>query len=106
VANRFTTWLFSHRRNDALLDRWSFVHLVTGAAMAWVMPPHIALMILVLWEPLEILVLSPLAKRLWGLDFGFESLRNAMSDIVFDVAGVGLGLWFLRNVAEPPFTLF
>lgn len=95
----------SHR-NNTLVDSWSFVHLLTGVAAGWVMDPFIALMILVLWEPLEILVLSPMFDRLLGIEFGFESLRNSMSDIVFDAAGVALGYWVLLAFVPPPFTLF
>ena len=103
---RFVAWMNHSHRNNTLLDGWSFVHLVTGIAAGWVMDPFIALLILVLWEPLEILVLSPMADRLLGIEFGFESLRNSMSDIVFDAAGVALGYWALRALVEPPFVWF
>jgi hypothetical protein len=73
--------------------------------LGWVMRPFVALSIMVLWEPLEILVLSPLLGRL-GIRFGYESLRNSLSDILFDVIGVGLGAWLLTNLAVPPFHLF
>jgi hypothetical protein len=93
------------RRNDLLFDVWSLVHLVTGVLMAWVMPPFIALLIMVVWEPLEVLVLSPLlAKR--GIVFGYESLRNSLSDIFFDCVGVSIGWWLLTPYAKPPFHWF
>jgi len=81
------------------------VHLVTGMIMGWVMRPFIALSIMVLWEPLELLVLSPLLARA-DIVFGDESLQNSLSDIVFDVVGVALGIWLLANLASPPFHLF
>ena len=95
----------NEHRNDRLVDPWSFVHLVTGIALGWTMAPFIALMLLVLWEPLEILVLSPLADRYLKLQFGFETLRNSLSDIVFDAAGVALGYWGLRALVDPPFCI-
>lgn len=93
------------RRNIALFDRWSIVHIVTGIILGWIMRPFIALSIMVLWEPLEILVLSPLLARR-GIKFGYESLRNSLSDIFFDVVGVALGTWVLAHLALPPFYLF
>lgn len=93
------------RRNDALFDIWSVVHLVTGIAMGWLMPPFTALMLMVLWEPLEILVLSPLLAR-FGITFGFESIRNSLSDIVFDALGVFVGAFLLTRLVVPPFYLF
>ncbi|HUR25777.1 MAG TPA: hypothetical protein VM327_07180 [Candidatus Thermoplasmatota archaeon] len=98
-------FLARHRRNDALFDIWSLVHLATGIAMAWVMAPFVALLIMVLWEPLEILVLSPFLAR-FGILFGHESLRNSLSDIVFDCVGVALGVWVLTPLAAPPFHWF
>jgi hypothetical protein len=94
-----------HRRNGNLFDRWSIVHLLTGVVMGWVMAPFVAVSLMVLWEPLEILVLSPLLARR-GIAFGYESLRNSLSDIFFDVVGVALGTWLLSSLAVPPFHLF
>lgn len=93
------------RRNDALFDLWSLTHIVWAMLLAWVMSPFIALMIMVLWEPLEILVLSPLLAR-YGIEFGYESLRNSLSDILFDVVGVVLGVLVLSPLIDPPFRLF
>lgn len=93
------------KRNGNLFDRWSIVHLVTGIIMGWVMQPFVALSIMVLWEPLEILVLSPVLDR-FGIVFGYESIRNSLSDIFFDVIGVALGAWLLSAIATPPFHVF
>jgi hypothetical protein len=98
-------FLARHRRNNSLFDIWSLVHLVTGMLMAWVMAPFVALLILVLWEPLEILVLSPFFAR-FGILFGHESLKNSLSDIVFDCLGVALGVWVLTPLFDPPFHWF
>lgn len=92
------------RRNSALYDKWSVAHLVTGVLLGWLMDPFVALVIMVLWEPLEILVLSPLLSRI-GIVFGYESLRNSLSDIFFDVVGVVLGAWLLTYVVQAPFQL-
>ena len=73
--------------------------------MAWVMAPFVSLLILVLWEPLEILVLSPLLARR-GILFGHESLRNSLSDIAFDCLGVAIGYWGLTALWDPPFHWF
>lgn len=93
------------QRNNALYDRWSAVHLVTGIVLGWIMNPWVALLIMAAWEPLEIFVLSPLfAKR--GIVFGYETWRNSLSDIVFDAVGVALGAWTFTAVALPPIHLF
>ena len=95
-----------HRpRNDLLFDIWSIVHVATGILMAWVMPPFVALLIMVLWEPLEILILSPLLAKV-GITFGHETLRNSLSDIFFDCVGVALGYWVLTPLYDPPFHWF
>jgi hypothetical protein len=92
-------------RNNTLFDPWSIVHLITGILFGWLMDPFVALIIMVLWEPLEILVLSPLlAKR--NIIFGYESLNNSLSDIFFDVVGVAIGYWLLTAIIDPPFHLF
>lgn len=92
-------------RNSNLFDIWSVVHLLTGVAMGWVMDPFVALALMVLWEPFEILILSPqLAKK--GIVFGHESLRNSLSDIFFDVVGVAIGASVILSISEPPFSLF
>lgn len=73
--------------------------------MSWVMPPVIALALMVLWEPFEILVLSPFLAR-YGIVFGHETLRNSLSDIFFDAVGVIAGAYVLTSYVDPPFYLF
>jgi hypothetical protein len=94
-----------HRRNDRLFDLWSLVHLATGILGGWVVNPFVALLVMVLWEPLEILVLSPFLGRR-GILFGHESLRNSLSDIFFDGIGVAIGYWGLTRFWAPPFHWF
>lgn len=94
-----------YKRNGNLFDRWSIVHLCTGITFGWLMNPFVAMVLMTLWEPFEILVLSPLlAKR--GIIFGYESLRNSLSDIVFNTIGIFIGLVALRLLLNPPFLLF
>jgi hypothetical protein len=84
------------RRNDALVDMWSLVHLVTCGAMAWVLGPWVAIVIATLWEPLEIFVLSPLlAKR--GIVFGHEAWQNSLSDVAFNLLGIGIAM-LIKNL--------
>lgn len=76
-------------RNDRLIDMWSLVHLVSSGALAWAIGPLAAFVMVTLWEPFEIFVLSPLlAKR--GIIFGYESWRNSLSDICFNSIGIGV----------------
>ena len=93
------------KRNDSLFDNWSIVHFLTGVAMGWVMSPFVALVIMILWEPLEILVLSPILAK-FGIIFGYETLRNSLSDIFFDTMGIILGAYIIGSIFEPPFFLF
>jgi len=93
------------KRNDSLFDLWSIVHILTGILLGWIMPPFVALLIMVLWEPLEILVLSPFLAK-FNIVFGYETIRNSLSDIFFDCVGVALGFYVLSNLLDPPFTLF
>lgn len=93
------------KRNGAYFDAWSLTHITWGALLAWVMNPFYALAIMVLWEPLEVFVISPLvAKR--GVLFGYETITNSLSDIVFDVIGVAFGFWVIGSLFDPPFYLF
>ena len=92
-------------RNHRLYDTWSLVHFATGVVMGWVMNPLAAFVIMALWEPLEILILSPLLARR-GIIFGHESWRNSLSDIVVDLAGVAVGTIFLAALIKPPFYWF
>ena len=76
-----------HERNDTLVDIWSLVHVVSSAGLAWLIGPVAAFIVVTLWEPLEIFVLSPLlAKR--GIVFGYETWRNSLSDIFFNTIGI------------------
>jgi len=93
------------KRNDALYDIWSLVHFASGVGFAFFMTPLIALAILVLWEPFENFVLCPLMAR-FGIVFGYESLRNSLSDIVFDTLGVLLSVYVLSHFFTAPFQLF
>lgn len=93
-------------RNGSLFDTWSIVHLVTGILAGWLIEPVIALAILVLWEPLEIIVLSPFLYKKFGIVFGHETIRNSLSDIFFDTVGVLLGFYVLGGLLDPPFHLF
>jgi hypothetical protein len=90
------------KRNDSLFDGWSIVHLLTGVAMGWVLSPFVALLLMVLWEPLEILVLSPILAK-FGIVFGYETLRNSLSDIFFDAIGIIIGAYILGSIVNPPF---
>lgn len=92
-------------RNDSLFDTWSLVHLTSGIIAGWIMPPFIALTLLVLWEPFEILLLSPFLAQ-FNIEFGHETLRNSLSDIVFDFMGIVIGAWLLAKIVSPPFFLF
>lgn len=94
-----------YRRNDALFDIWSITHLLMGVLFGWLINPFWAVVLLVLWEPLEILILSPLLKRYFNIDFGYESLRNSLSDIFFDILGVIIGAWILGAQIPAPFHL-
>lgn len=61
--------------------------MVSSAGLAWLIGPVAAFIVVTLWEPLEIFVLSPLlAKR--GIVFGYETWRNSLSDIVFNTLGI------------------
>jgi hypothetical protein len=93
------------KRNDLLFDNWSIVHCLTGVALGWMMSPFVALLIMVLWEPLEILVLSPFLAK-FGITFGYETLRNSLSDIFFDAIGIIIGAYIIGSIFNPPFFLF
>lgn len=97
---------FDHRqRNNSLYDNWSLVHLTSGIVFGWIMSPFWALVLLVLWEPFENFILSPIFAR-FKIDFGYETLRNSLSDIFFDTIGVIIGVYILLQFFEPPFRLF
>jgi len=92
-------------RNNSLVDGWSFVHMGSGIILGWIMPPFVAMALLIAWEPFEILVLSPILAK-FGIVFGHETLRNSLSDIVFDAVGVLAGALLLAALVTPPLLLF
>lgn len=92
-------------RNGALYDKWTNVHLLTGVLMGWSMSPFIALSIMVIWEPVEIFIISPIVAR-WGIVFGYESIQNSLSDIVADTIGVSIGAYILAVHAPLWFKIF
>lgn len=77
-------------RNAALVDAWSLVHLATCAGLTLLIGPAGAFVVALLWEPVEVLLLSPVLAR-YGVDFGHESLRNSLMDVGFNALGVALG---------------
>jgi hypothetical protein len=87
-------------RNPTYMDWWSVTHIAWGIVLVLLFGPFWALVLMVLWEPFEILVASPIAAR-FGLEFGHETLRNSLMDIVFDVIGVLVGLLLLRYFGGP-----
>lgn len=82
-------------RNDRWIDIWSFTHLGWGIALGAIMDPFWALVLLIAWEPLEILVLGPVVHRVTKLRFGHESWKNSMTDVWVDAAGVAVGAFLL-----------
>ncbi len=95
----------SHPRNDSLFDKWSLVHISSGIIAVWLMPPLLAIVLLALWEPFEIFILSPFLAR-FGILFGHESLINSLSDIVFNIVGVVIGMVILANFNTPSLFYF
>jgi hypothetical protein len=73
--------------------------------MGWLIDPFVAVSLMVLWEPFEILLLSPFLAR-YNITFGYETLRNSLSDIFFDVVGVAIGTWVVARFITAPFHLF
>lgn len=95
----------SKDRNDKLFDLWSLTHIAWGILLGWLMAPLLAITLLALWEPIETRVLSPLFHR-YGIEFGFESIRNSLSDIFFGVIGVIIGVYVIGHYITPPFHFF
>lgn len=60
--------------------------VVSGAMTLWIGPVP-TLIIVTLWEPIEVFVLSPILSKA-GITFGYETLRNSLSDTVFNCIGV------------------
>lgn len=82
-------------RNDKFFDGWSVIHLITSILFTLIIGPKITLVIVFLWEPLEIFLLSPLLSRM-GINFGEETLKNSISDLIFDAVGVAIGIAILK----------
>lgn len=82
-------------RNNALLDLWSLAHLASGIVLGWLIDPFLALVILIAWEPFEILFLGPILYKWKGIDFGYETWKNSISDILVDAIGVAIGAYLL-----------
>lgn len=78
-------------RNARLVDWWSLTHVAWGIILSILAGPFLALLLLTLWEPFEVLVLSPLAARR-GVEFGHESFRNSFMDLAFNAMGVLLAV--------------
>ena len=87
-------------RNDRLVDKWSFTHIAWGIVLTIALGPVLAFLILLAWEPFEVLVLSPVAARV-GVDFGHEHWRNSLSDIAFNGIGVGAAWIFILPAWNP-----
>lgn len=68
-----------------------------GVFFGLITTPLTAMFFLVLWEPIEILLISPLLAR-YKITFGYEALNNSLSDIAFDALGVLVGFYILRAV--------
>lgn len=92
------------RIDDALVDSWSFAHVALGILLAVVLTPFWALVLLVLYEPLELLVLSPILDKR-GISFANETLENSLMDIVFDTIGVLLGAYLVLPLLPKEFPL-
>lgn len=79
--------------------------MTTGIIMGWTINPWIALILMILWEPFEILILSPRLMK-FNSNFGYESFRNSISDIFFDTLGIIIGAFVLGSLLPPPFHFF
>lgn len=82
------------------------MHFLTGASLGWIMNPLLALALMVLYEPFEVLVLSQFLYDNFGIVYGNEALINSITDIVVNTAGVAVGYHILRKRYPPPFVLF
>lgn len=93
-------------RNNKFFDIWSLVHLGVGVVFGWLVEPFAALAIMVIWEPVEILLLSPFLAKNFTIKFGQESLKNSLSDVVFDALGVAIGAYLLASILKAPLHIF
>lgn len=85
------------------MDWWSLTHVAWGLVLSAVVGPFLAVVVLSLWEPFEVLLLSPWAARR-GLNFGHEALQNSLLDLVFNIIGVLMAVFlFLPYFEELPF---
>lgn len=83
------------RRNSRFVDTWSFIHLIFGVVFGLTFSPLIAVLILIVWEPIEILIISPILAR-HKIVFGYETVNNSFSDILFDIIGVLIAVIVLK----------
>ncbi|MDQ2973269.1 MAG: hypothetical protein M3Q79_02200 [bacterium] len=72
--------------------------MLNAVILCLLLGPVWAFAITVLWEPFELFVVSPIAAK-FGIVFGYETIRNTLSDIIFDAIGVGLGFVFIRTIS-------
>ena len=87
-------------RNARLYDSWSNIHALTGILFGLTFPALPAIVVMALWEPFEVFLLSPrLMKR--GIVFGYEAWPNSVSDIVFDALGVAIGTLLAVHLGRP-----
>jgi hypothetical protein len=84
------------RRNSRFVDTWSFIHLIFGIVFGLIFSPLIAVLILIVWEPIEIFIISPILAR-HKIVFGYETLNNSFSDILFDIIGVLIAVNLFRQ---------
>lgn len=94
--------VLSGPRNDLIFDIWSLVHLLTGILLGWIMSPTIAVLVMILWEPLERFALSKFLAK-FGIKFGYETVKNSLADIMFDILGISIGAAGLMAFIDPPF---
>ena len=81
-------------RNGSLVDVWSFVHVGASALIAFLVGPLLAIVVTFAWEPLENFVISPLLGK-FGILFGHETLKNSLSDLVFNAIGITMAYIFM-----------
>lgn len=77
-------------RNNRFFDKWSVIHFVTSMLFTLIIGPKLALLIVFLWEPFEIYILSRVLEKI-EVRFGDETLKNSLSDLLFDSIGVAVG---------------
>ena len=63
-------------------------------------------MLLVLYEPIEVFLVSPFMYKNFGVVFGNEGITNSPSDIAFGIVGLGIGFYFLRDIAPHGINFF